>query len=337
MPLEIEVCPPDGTPFPPRRVPDTTHPPVRIGLVNNMPDSALEGTEAQFSELLGEAAGPHRVSLRFSYLPEVPRGPAAAKRLSETYWPIDRLLASDLDALIVTGAEPRAPSLRGEAYWDRLVWLMEWAEAHTASTIWSCLAAHAAALHLDGIERVPLAQKCCGVFAHVVASHRLTAGVSRAAPIPQSRWNDLPTAALTERGYTILARSIESGAGIFVKERGRSLFVFVQGHPEYDERALLKEYQRDVARFLSGEQSHYPTMPANYFSQDVSESFEAFRAEALADPDPARLATFPFAEAAAALRRGWGDPGVRFYRNWLAYLVAERGAGRFRTDASLAR
>jgi len=35
--------------------------PLRIALVNNMPDAALEDTEVQFTELLGAAAGGAKV------------------------------------------------------------------------------------------------------------------------------------------------------------------------------------------------------------------------------------------------------------------------------------
>ncbi|MGH7668853.1 MAG: homoserine O-acetyltransferase/O-succinyltransferase family protein [Gemmatimonadaceae bacterium] len=337
MPLQVEAPPHEEIQLPATNGLNGAHSPIRIGLVNNMPDPALEGTELQFSDLLAAAAGTQQVHLCFSHLPEVPRSPAAVRYLNESYWPIETLLATPLDALIVTGAEPRTPSLRQEAYWDGLVGLMEWAQAHTTSSIWSCLAAHAAVLHLDGVERVLLSQKCCGVFTHSIAEHTLTSGLAGSAPMPQSRLNDLQPASLAGLGYTILARSPESGAGIFVKERDGSLFVFVQGHPEYDERALLKEYQRDVGRFLSGERTTYPSLPLHYFPDDVVLRLEAFRAEALADPDPIRLGAFPFMEAADALTRDWGDPGVQFYRNWLAYLVAKRGAVRLHTNVSLAR
>jgi homoserine O-succinyltransferase/O-acetyltransferase len=36
---------------------------------------------------------------------------------------------------------------------------------------------------------------------------------------------------------------------MFVKYN-RSLFVLLQGHPEYDSATLLREYRRDVGRFL---------------------------------------------------------------------------------------
>ena len=53
---------------------------IVVGLINNMPDSALEGTESQFVALLSAACGPHTVRLRVSSIPEVPRGPEARAR-----------------------------------------------------------------------------------------------------------------------------------------------------------------------------------------------------------------------------------------------------------------
>jgi homoserine O-succinyltransferase len=152
---------------------------LRIGLVNNMPDAALRATESQLSRLLEAAAGTLSVHLRYSYLPEIVRSSAALKRLQEHYWPIEALLGAGLDALIVTGTEPVAPSLREERYWPRLIQVLNWAETHTISSLWSCVAAHAAALHLDGIARRRLPQKCCGVFEHSdLRQHALMGGLS---------------------------------------------------------------------------------------------------------------------------------------------------------------
>ena len=61
-----------------------------------------------------------------------------------------------LDGLIVTGTEPKSKNLDDEPYWAALPQVIDWAREHTHSTIWSCLAAHAAVLHTDGIERRPL-------------------------------------------------------------------------------------------------------------------------------------------------------------------------------------
>src|SRR2546429_8707861 len=58
---------------------------IVIGVLNNMPDPALEATEGQFTALLDAAGGSHPVQLRFSCLPGVPRGPAARERIERTY------------------------------------------------------------------------------------------------------------------------------------------------------------------------------------------------------------------------------------------------------------
>src|SRR5947208_16542767 len=172
---------------------------IFVGLVNNMPDAALASTEAQFSALLAAAAaaGRHSVQLRFSSLPEVPRGPDARARIARGYWPIETLLGAEPDALIVTGTEPIAARLADEPYWRRLVELITWAEEHAVASIWSCLAAHAVVESIDGIQRRRLAEKRCGVFAHdILAGHALLDGVSAPLPMPHSRWNELPVEAL---------------------------------------------------------------------------------------------------------------------------------------------
>ena len=295
---------------------------IVVGLINNMPDSALEDTERQFARLLSVAAGPHAVSLRLSYLPEVPRGATARGALNERYRPLDDLLSSPLDALIVTGTEPRAASLRDEPCWNRLVEVLTWAEAHTVSSVWSCLAAHAAVLHLDGVERRRLPEKLCGVYSHAVDGHPLTAGLRAPLATPQSRWNDLPLAGLEAAGYGILSQSPETGANIFVRH-SRSLLVFIQGHPEYEDRTLLKEYRDAVRRFLAGELTRYPGLPAGYFAADALAPLETFRTAAVANRNAVRMEDFPSA-AATPLANRWRAGAVQLYQNWLSLVAAGR-------------
>ena len=301
---------------------------IFVGLVNNMPDAALASTEAQFSALLAAAAaaGRHSVQLRFSSLPEVPRGPDARARIARGYWPIETLLAAEPDALIVTGTEPIAARLADEPYWRRLVELITWAEEHAVASIWSCLAAHAVVESIDGIQRRRLAEKRCGVFAHdILAGHALLDGVSAPLPMPHSRWNELPVEALRAAGYEILSFSPESGADAFVRH-DQSLMLFFQGHPEYEDTTLLKEYRRDVGRYLNGQQSHYPTLPQGYLSAEGRALLEAFEARALAERSPALLEDFPFAAAAATLRNTWRPAAVTLYRNWLDFIAAARAS-----------
>jgi homoserine O-succinyltransferase len=292
-----------------------------IALVNNMPDSALETTEAQFARLLNAAAGSSPIRLRLSYLPEVPRGAATREQLaSGQYWPIDTLLREPLDALIVTGLEPVAPLLKDEPYWDRLGQLVRWAETNTTSSIWSCLAAHAAVEHLDGIRRRRLENKRSGVFSHALAPNQpLLAGINGPVFMPHSRWNELPPDELQAAGYTLLTASTESGADMFSKQ-SRSLFVFFQGHPEYEATTLLREYRRDVGRFLRNQQSHYPTVPHEYFSPAALKLLTSFEQRAITARSADLLAEFPFAEITDTVRNTWSADATRTYRNWLARL-----------------
>ena len=295
-----------------------------MGLVNNMPDAALAATEAQFVRLLQAAAGGLNVRLRFSCLPEVPRASAAAQDLMHRYWPIEQLLREPLDALIVTGMEPVAARLEEEPYWERLVSLVEFADSQTLSSIWSCLAAHAAVLHLDGVRRQRLAHKCCGVFAHEIAAEdALVSGVRAPLCIPHSRWNEVPLAALRAAGYTILSSTAANGADTFVK-RSRSLMVFFQGHPEYEPTTLLREYRRDVARFLRGHQAHYPTQPHNYFSAAATRLLSEFEERARQAPNPELLASFPALDAEACAHGGWASAAAQIYANWLACIAASK-------------
>lgn len=327
MPLEIESRP-RQTPL--ARAPDAARG-VVVGLVNNMPDAALESTETQFTRLLQAAAGPHSVRLRFYRLPEVPRAPAALAGLAARgYWHIDDLHCAPPDALIVTGMEPSGRALPEEPYWPRFVEVLEWADANTASSICSCLAAHAAVLHFDGVQRQRLANKLFGVFQHgVVPEHPFMAGVEAPLSLPHSRWNDLPIEALRESGYTILSSSNDTGADTFIRQR-RSLLLCFQGHPEYEDVTLLKEYRRDVGRFLRGEQALYPLQPRDYFSPATSGVLDQFRERALKDPRPQLLADFPTSAAAQHLSNPWAGAAALIYGNWLGYIAA---AARPKTSA----
>ena len=166
---------------------------VTVGLINNMPDAALEQTERQFIGLLKAAAGERRIRVKLFYVPEIARAGAARERVQLQYAPIEELWDSRLDGLIVTGNEPRTPDLRAEPYWRTLAKIVDWAETNTRSTIWSCLAAHAAVLHTDGITRHPLADKCFGVFDCVRSAEAVHDVDSRHHLLPERFLKCLPS------------------------------------------------------------------------------------------------------------------------------------------------
>jgi homoserine O-succinyltransferase len=297
--------------------------PIVIGLVNNMPDAALRKAERQFCSLLSAAAGSIPIRLRFFYLSELQRHNRDCWLVDHGYEDIRELWTADIDGLIVTGTEPRAAALADEPYWPTLTKIADWAENHTLSTIWSCLAAHAAVLHLDGIDRCPLGEKLSGVFECTKADdHRLMASAPSRWRVPHSRYNGLPDKALASRGYRLLSKSADAGADTFVKER-KSLFIFFQGHPEYDPGALLREYRRDIRRFLVGERNAYPEMPQNYFDKEIGTLLALFRERALQRRCVDLLSSFP-AVPEQQLDYAWHTFAVVTYRNWLSHLIDRR-------------
>ena len=318
---------------------------LELGILNNMPDAALARTEQQFFTLLAAAADNLLVRVHFFSLATMTRDRLGHKHLGRhAYTPAAEISDSNLDALIITGTEPRAPDLRQEPYWSELNSVFDWVSHEGPSTVFSCLAAHAAVLRYDGIERQRLAEKCVGLFEHVASrDDRLTQSLSSPLHIAHSRWNDLCENDLAACGYHVLTSSREAGVELFVK-RGRNDLLFCQGHPEYDAMTLAREYRRDVKRWLKGETDTYPLLPKNYFSAAERLALDQFRARAAFERSEALITDFP--PLAQKRNSEWNAPGMAIFSAWLRTIVDKKrtqssvpvhtacAAPRFRTEAA---
>jgi homoserine O-succinyltransferase len=294
---------------------------LTIALVNNMPDSALKATERQFMRLVQSAAGKTRVRFHYLALPTVARSKQARDHIDKEYVDIAELHRLHIDGLIVTGAEPVAPTLPEEPYWREFTDLIDWARTNTRSAIWSCLAAHAALLHLDGIERKRLPQKCSGVYDCArTANDWLTNDLPPSIKVSHSRLNEVREGDLVDRGYQILTRSEQAGADIFARDFD-SRFIFFQGHPEYDALSLQREYMRDIARFLAGERKDYPAIPVSYFDPETEAVLADFEQRARTQRKGELAAELP----GLTLRQGVpaGGAATTIFHNWLDFLKDE--------------
>ena len=297
---------------------------LTIGLINNMPDPALKATERQFMKLLQAAAGPRRIRFHCFSLPSVKRSPEAKWHVESEYSDLADLKRQRFDGLIVTGAEPVAPELDHEPYWRDLTDLIDWARTNTRSTIWSCLAAHAAVLHLDGIERRRLPAKCHGIFdCEAVTNDSLTHAVSAPLKVSHSRLNEIVESDLAAAGYQVLTRSAEAGVDVFVRQYA-SRFVFFQGHPEYDALSLQREYLRDVGRYLARERETYPHLPVSYFDAATEEKLARFEKRARHQRHPALSNDLPALNLRADIAAG--SAAAALFGNWLQYLGADADA-----------
>ena len=235
---------------------------LRIALINNMADAALAITEQRFQRLLQAACPQTQIDFRCVTLPSIPRGEMAEARIARHYITLADMHAAPPDAVIFSGAEPQHNSLRDEVFWAGLTELFDWTRAEGIPSLFSCLAAHAAVLHFAGIERRRLPSKAFGVFTQTcVMNHALLAGMPGQVSVAHSRWNDVRASDLVAHGYHVLTENTQTGVDMFVPADGAPQ-LFLQGHPEYEETALLGEYKRDLRRYESGQSTYNPRQPA---------------------------------------------------------------------------
>ncbi len=333
------------------RLPDSefSEPPngsIRIGLINNMPDAAFKATERQFVSLLDTASEGIEVRLSLYTLPSIPRTESIVRRAAshyasvETLWNAGHDSHDGLDGLIVTGKDPVSANLRDEPSWKVMTRVIDWARENTHSTVWSCLAAHAAVLHMDGIQRCRNGVKYFGVFECArVSEDPLLAGVPLRFNVPHSRWNGISTDDLEACGYRVLARTADAGAdaGVdtFVKD-GESLFVFFQGHPEYESDTLLREYRRDVERYLRREVNAHPGIPRGYFDHATERALAALREKAMYGQGGELRADLATALKASATENSWHKTAARIYRNWLEQIGARKNSSQCQNHAKMA-
>ena len=295
---------------------------LHIGFLNMMPDAALEATERQFIRLVGNC---NRIAQFYVYpfsLPGLNRGAQAQAYIDQFYCNFDDLKRQGLDGLIITGANVANPALEQEAFWEPLMDVVRWSEHNVASTLCSCLATHALLKYQHGIDRQPLPSKKWGVYSHRVLQpdHPLLRDINTRFDAPHSRYNDISRKQLEDAGLTVLAESQEGGVHMAVSPDGFRV-VYFQGHPEYDGNSLLKEYKREVLRFIGGELDAPPPFPENYLSaegQAIAARFVEAAATAASRGPPAP--DFPELELESLLDNTWGDTAKAIFNNWLGLI-----------------
>ncbi len=302
-------------------VADTRDDALEIAFVNNMPGQAVTATQEQFTRLIEAGAGGLPFRLRCYALRGVPRGDENHRALLRSHDDIEELYSRGADALIVTGTEPCAAVLTDEPYWAEFARLVDWARGHTFAAIWSCLAAHVAVQHLDGIPRRRAAKKFSGVYAFDTnGGDWPVRGTGPRILVPHSRYNGISRADLERCGYTISAWSESVGVDTFWR-REPSYFLFLQGHPEYNADTLSREYRRDVVRFLKGERDSYPHIPDNYFSPRTIARLARLRQQALAGDCAGCEKSLNEILFSEILNSRWSDHATQLYRNWLATVA----------------
>lgn len=301
---------------------------LHVGLLNMMPDAALEATERQYLRLLGSSNRIAQFYVHPFSVRGVARQGAAREHVKRYYKSFEQIRSEGLDALVITGANPVESDITRETFWNGLVEVMSWARERVCSTYCSCLATHAAFKVYHGIERTPFRKKLWGVYMHRVThrNHPLVAGINTRFETPHSRWNDVPAAQIESAGMKVLVASEEAGVlGAVSPDQFR--FLYFQGHPEYDANSLLKEYKREVMRFVNREREDYPPFPENYITPGAAALLDEHKDEVVAAVNRGSAAPpFPEAEAERYVDNTWTDTGKAVFNNWLGlvYQLTDR-------------
>jgi homoserine O-succinyltransferase len=295
---------------------------LHVGLLNMMPDAALEATERQFFRLVGQSSQVAQFYIHPFTLDVIQRGDKARQHINDYYETFDEIRNSGLDALIITGANVEQTDLTLEAFWQPLKEVVDWAFENVTSTLCSCLTTHAVLESHYGKKRYPLGYKQWGVFSHRVVdrTHPLTNDVNTRFDVPHSRYNQIDREQFQSAGLHILVESEEANVHLAVSPDGFRQ-VFFQGHPEYDNISLLKEYKREVMRFVDGHRKDYPVFPDNYFdltSQAILNEYRLRVEHSMADDKP--LPNFPEKYLLPLIDNTWRDTARTVVENWVGMV-----------------
>ncbi|MBF0471990.1 MAG: homoserine O-succinyltransferase, partial [Gammaproteobacteria bacterium] len=295
---------------------------LHIGLLNMMPDAALEATERQFLRLIGESNPIAQFYVHPFTLDTLPRAEKAKKHIAQYYQPFAAIQEQGLDALIITGANVSGSELSNQPFWQPLIEVADWAHDHVTSTLCSCLASHAVLEFRYGQKRTPQPIKKWGVFPHAVISsnHPLICDINTRFDLPHSRWNRVSHQQFREAGLPVLV-VCEDGCVHLATSSDGIRTVFFQGHPEYDTISLFKEYKREVLRFQMGEIEIYPPFPENYFNTFARAILNEYRlrwewSQQKGSPPP----QFPEALLTPYLNNTWHDTAGEVIGNWMGLV-----------------
>ena len=200
----------------------------------------------------------------------------------------------------------------------------------------SCLATHAVVQQLWDIHRYKLTDKRWGVYSNRITNiaHPLIANINTRFDAPHSHVYEVNASQFEEKGLRVLAQSKQADLHLAVSPDGFR-FVFFQGHPEYDAVSLLKEYKREVVRFIEGVRTTYPVYPENYLYGEAWELLEDYKHQVeRAQGDYTDLPGFPDEQLSGLVDNTWSDTGKAIVNNWLGlvYQVANQQRGKVYMD-----
>jgi homoserine O-succinyltransferase len=221
---------------------------LRIGILNIMPKA--ETYEFRLLQPLGRSVmqiEPVWIKLKTHKYQSSDQG-----HLDRLYIPFEEAVAKEpLDGLIVTGAPVEEIPFEEVIYWEEIKRILKYAHHNVASTLGICWGGLALAMYL-GIDKVVYPAKMFGVYEtkNLEREHPITGEMDDLFWCAQSRHAGIPDEILEEEAKkgTVRLLAHAKGAGYTIFESIDHRFLIHLGHPEYEPRRLIEEYQRDIAK-----------------------------------------------------------------------------------------
>lgn len=166
--------------------------PARIGLLNLMPEAAMERTETQWLRWIGNQVLLQIKPVLIKFDDDRREDPGASREnILKRYTPFSQAADQGLDGLIVTGDNLEIRKHTGFSsftprdfevlppdeikYYRQLQEVMNWADKNVHSSFYSCLAGQLLLHHRYGLQREVGEQKIFGVYSHEVADRQMPA------------------------------------------------------------------------------------------------------------------------------------------------------------------
>ena len=118
-------------------------------------------------------------------------------------------------------------------------------------------------------------------------------------------------------GYDVVVGTAGGEWTVAARERAGRMLVLAQGHPEYAPTMLLREYRRDMRRFIEGTVPAPPQIPTCYLDGEGEELLRAWSVSAERLPPDEWSRAFPIDAVADHVVPCWADTAVRLFANWL--------------------
>ncbi|MBD3320789.1 MAG: homoserine O-succinyltransferase [Chitinivibrionales bacterium] len=221
---------------------------LRIGILNIMP----RAEKYEFNLLYPLGRSVMQIEPVWIRLHSHPYSSSNRKHLDSLYVPFEKAIEDTiLDGLILTGAPVEEIPFEEVSYWGEIKRILKYARNNIASTLGICWGGLALAKYM-GIDTIVYPEKLFGVFEtkNLDRDHPVTGDMDDYYWCPQSRHSGIEDAVLereSESGnISLLAYAQRGGYTIFESSDARYLMHL--GHPEYNSRRLIEEYERDMKK-----------------------------------------------------------------------------------------